>query len=190
MKYYTDITIISKENVHQVWSKLYTQLHIVFVKMKNENNRSNIGVSFTEYSDRFIGTKLRLFSSTKDELVTLKKDELFEMLEDEVHFSSVKEVPTYEHSVIWVRHHNDKSITSLAKRKAKRHNMSYNEALNSLKDYSQQKNNTHFIKMKSLSTNDNFSLNIDFIVSDESNCADFNTYGLSQKDSYVALPWF
>ena len=51
MKYYIEVTLIENPELvaYQLWSKLYTQLHIALAEIKNAEHKINIGVSFPQY---------------------------------------------------------------------------------------------------------------------------------------------
>lgn len=59
MKYYQEITIIKSPDIspYFIWSKLYTQLHLALVEVKNPDDSSNIGVSFLNISALKTATK-------------------------------------------------------------------------------------------------------------------------------------
>ena len=80
MKYYTEITFMMHDDIscYQLWAKIYSQLHLALVEIKNQDNTVNIGVSFPEYkynTERqigFLGTKIRLFAHKEESLQHLE----------------------------------------------------------------------------------------------------------------------
>ncbi len=107
MNYYQELTIIPSADVSPffVWSKCFTQVHLALVQQAKaiygENaTKGDIGVSFPEYRCEQndgkpftrLGTKLRVFATTKSELEQLNLDKWCERLLDYIHIKRIAEV--------------------------------------------------------------------------------------------------
>ena len=96
MKYYIDIALISNEedNLGYLWRKLYAQIHLALVEVRDESNLVSVGLSFPNYSNnRSLGDTLRLFASTEEKLKELKLEVWLNRLEGYVFIGDIKEVP-------------------------------------------------------------------------------------------------
>ena len=51
MKYYIEVTLMKTDDFspYELWSRIYTQLHIAFAEIKDTYDKVNIGVSFPQY---------------------------------------------------------------------------------------------------------------------------------------------
>lgn len=51
MKYYVELTLIDNCDFSgfELWSKVYTQLHIAFAEHSNERGKISFGLSFPQY---------------------------------------------------------------------------------------------------------------------------------------------
>ena len=205
MRHYIENTLLPNADIALcfLWQKVYQQIHIEFVDIKRENNTVPIGVSFPGYDSEknHLGNKLRLFAENKEQFESLDVNKYLNRLLDYVHISSIKEVPSnIKGFVLFKRQQVKSSITRLARRKAKRHGISYEEALASLSGFEEKQTKAPFIQMESLNTEGNvispdetsngrhkFRL---FIVKhsfDQPQQGSFNCYGLSQQ---ATVPWF
>lgn len=193
MKFYIEITLLPLPEIplHFLWEKVYQQIHLAFVEIKDSNNKVSIGVSFPEYDEENIqlGCKLRFFARTTDELNHLKLNSSLSRLRDYVQISEVRQVPeNIEIYSCYKRIQTKSSIPRLARRKAKYKNIRYEEALLSFPKSVQKMSKVPYINMKSLSSDKKYRLMIGrekAELKDKNNV--FSTYGLS---STCAVPLF
>ena len=191
MKYYQEITLIDQAEISSyfIWSKLYTQLHIALAKIKDTNDKVNIGVSFPQYrfnqekSIGFLGTKLRLFAPNEADLKKLDLKKWLDRLTDYVHITSIREVPeNVKGYAIYKRKQVKTNATRLARHRVKRGDIGFDEAL---ARYSNVVTTTElpFIQMKSLTSDQMFKLFIEKRSIEQSKSQVFSTYGLSSESS-------
>ena len=191
MKYYQEITLIDQAEISSyfIWSKLYTQLHIALAKIKDTNDKVNIGVSFPQYrfnqekSIGFLGTKLRLFAPNEADLKKLDLKKWLDRLTDYVHITSIREVPeNVKGYAIYKRKQVKTNAERLARHRVKRGDIGFDEAL---ARYSNVVTTTElpFIQMKSLTSDQMFKLFIEKRSIEQSKSQVFSTYGLSSESS-------
>ena len=198
MKYYQEITLIDQAEISSyfIWSKLYTQLHIVLAEVKDTNNKVNIGVSFPQYlfekNDKNLkvnlGKKLRIFAQNEADLKKLDFKKWLDRLTDYVHITSIREVPENIKSyAIYKRKQVKTNAERLARHRVKRGDIGFDEAL---ARYSNVVTTTDlpYIQMLSLSTSDEqdkkrFKLFIEKRSIGQSESQVFSTYGLSSESS-------
>ncbi|MCX7546288.1 type I-F CRISPR-associated endoribonuclease Cas6/Csy4 [Marinicella gelatinilytica] len=210
MNHYQEITIIKSPDIspYFVWSKVFMQVHIALVELKNKDDTVNIGVSFPEYrrfekNDKIIsvlGSKLRVFAKSEDELRELDLNQWLSRLSDYVHIKSIKSVPEKDVKNHLVVNKVDQigNMERLTRRFAKRKNISFEAAKQQqIENYAKEKGisisksadlydnpklqSYPYIMMKSLSGNNQFSLEIDQSETDQPQTGVFNTYGMSSK---------
>ncbi|MBS9777872.1 MAG: type I-F CRISPR-associated endoribonuclease Cas6/Csy4 [Gammaproteobacteria bacterium] len=207
MNYYQELTIIPCPDVDPffVWGRLFTQVHLALVEVKNPDQTSNIGVSFPEYryfekngkTIKYLGSKLRVFASTEDELVKLNLSQWCERLSDYVHIKSIAAIPDKAISNVIVKRfrqvkNNDRITESFAKKYGK----TFEEVKSSRIDYLKKTrgiteveaenlyNNPKleerpYIILGSLENKHRFSLEIDQREFESAVSGTFSTYGLS-----------
>jgi CRISPR-associated endonuclease Csy4 len=190
MKFYQEITLLQSEEIgiYFLWEKLFTQLHLGFVKFKGSEDNSSIGISFPEYHSRGLGKKIRLFAE-KETLLSFNTELRLDRLSDYIHIKSIKAVPSdvkYYTSFHRFRFKSNKD--GLVRRYAKRHKLSLNEASKHYEDFERTDTLLPFIQMKSLSTGEKFKLHIAQSSSKEEVNQGFTCYGLSltENKSYLA----
>jgi len=200
MKYYIEIKLFSDTEISLgfIWKKLYAQIHLALVEVRDENNLVSVGLSFPQYelSEFPLGDKLRLFAKSKEELETLDLNRWLARLLDYVEVSEIKEVPSNVNEFVSFRRKQFKSnseIRRLAKRYAKRNAITEEEALRNFelteKKYNKLKdeNKLPYINVKSLSTGREMKVFIKKSEPKEREDGLFSTYGLSNKST---VPWF
>lgn len=193
MKHYTEITFIQSDgfSFYQLWTKVYAQLHLALVEIKNPNDKVNIGISFPEYKFNeekgigFLGAKLRLFANTEEELHSLSIKHWLERLTDYVHISSIRLVPQEKVTayVTFQRKQVKTNAERLARHRVKtRNDISFDDAI---KLYQNRVTTTDlpFIQMKSLTNDQRFKLFIEKRIAPKSSESKFNTYGLSSNST-------
>ena len=191
MKYYIEVTLIENSELvaYQLWSKLYTQLHIALAEMKNSEHQSNIGVSFPQYrfnQERgvgFLGEKLRIFAQSETELQTLDIKKWLDRLTDYVHITSIREVPeNIKGYAVYKRKQPKTNAERLARHRAKRGDIDFDEALSRYQNVVTT-TDLPFIQMKSLTSGQPFKLFIEKQPAEQSASQVFSTYGLSSESS-------
>ncbi len=192
MKYFIELTLIGTNDFYfyQLWSKVYTQLHLAFVEIKDQDDKINVGVSLPEYQFNeekkigFLGTKLRIFANTEEELQKIDIKSRLERLNDYVHISSTREVP--EHKITSYSTFSRKQVKTsaerLARHRIKRGNIDFTEAKNRYQNVVTT-TDLPFIQLKSLTNQQPFKLFIEKRVSKRSIESKFSTYGLSSTSS-------
>jgi CRISPR-associated endonuclease Csy4 len=195
MNYYVDIKLLTDTEITLgfVWKKLYTQIHLALVEVRDKNNLTSIGLGFPRYSnDRFLGDTLRIFAPTKEELEKLNLNHWIARLLDYLTVSDIKEVPSNVTEFVSFRRKQFKTNAErLARRQAKRKGISYEEALKNYENFDEEekkkKNRLPFINIKSLSSNREMKIFIEKSKAKEESQGLFSTYGLSSEST---VPWF
>ena len=193
MDYYIELTLIKDSEIspYFIWSKLYTQLHLAFVEQKDANEQIPYGVSFPEYKVfeskgkkvMLLGSKLRVFANSQQELQALGLDQWLERLSDYVHIKSCKQVEGVSHYLTVSRYRPRPSQENLARRYARRHAVTVEDALNRLEGYEQSMEPYPYVQMKSLSGGSEFSLCINQQIVEKPALGKFSTYGLSASST-------
>lgn len=200
MRKYVEITLLpdAETPLYFLWSKLYQQLHLAFVEVADLDGKVNVGVSFPNYHQekRQLGNKLRVFAETETELENLQLTKWLERLSDYVHSKKIQNVPEpvkgYAFFSRLIEKGNDEK---LARRRAKKLGVSYEEALKFFQDKQnrlQPKRDVHlypFISMQSLSSENRDRHPVTVVRSEAQGLVfgkGFSTYGLA-SDSSVPL---
>ncbi len=188
MKYYLEITLIDggDEPLYFIWSKLYAQLHLALVEVKNHNDKSNIGVSFPEYRFNeekgigFLGAKLRLFANSEEELRNLKINDWLTRLSDYLHITSIREVSAHKITghTTFSRKQVKTNADRLARHRVKRGDIDFDEAVKRYQNIVTT-SNLPFIQLKSLTNQHPFRLFIQKENRVDAKNSSFNSYGLS-----------
>jgi CRISPR-associated endonuclease Csy4 len=188
MKYFTELTLIPDADTppHYLWKVVLLQIHIGLVEMKDESGKVPVGISFPKYNlKKFqIGNKIRLFGQTEEILETLNLSTRVNKLSDYVHLTSIKPVPerikgyttffkvqkkTYKHTLV--------------RRRAKRHNLTIEQAYKDYENFVGRTINLPYINMISCSTSQRYRLYVEKKEVRESLYEGFNTYGLSRSST-------
>lgn len=193
MKYYMDIKILPNSEVSLgfLWQKVYQQMHIALVEIKDEHDCVKVGFSFPKYRDNSfpLGDILRVFAISKDELETLNVRKWLSGLEEYVFLDETKDVPIdIKEYAQFKRKQVKSSAERLARRQAKRKNLVFEEVLKNYEMMKEETTKLPFIRMKSSSTNQEMPLFIDKKMSPKEDSGLFNTYGLSK--TIATIPWF
>ncbi|MCK5919076.1 MAG: type I-F CRISPR-associated endoribonuclease Cas6/Csy4 [Cocleimonas sp.] len=186
MKSYLDITLLPNADIslYFLWEKVYQQLHLALVERQQSNKTVKIGVAFPEYKrEKFqLGSKLRLFAPSNVDLEKLNINNWLSRLSDYVHITSIREVPDkkIEGYAYFKRVQLKSNNARLARRKAKREEISLDEAQNFYQQYKEGYSRAPFIHIKSIGSNKRFRLLIEKVKVDTAGGkAIFSTYGLS-----------
>jgi CRISPR-associated endonuclease Csy4 len=193
MKYYLELTLLPNNEVNLgfLWYKLLNQLHIVLVDNKSDDNVSNVAFSWPQYkmSAFPLGNKLRLFAHNKMDLQQLNLATWLQSLVDYVHICSIKAVPSeIKNYVCFTRKQCKSNIERLARRRAKRHNISYEQSLACYINFNEQYSQLPFFQLHSVSKGEKFKF---FLIKKrvkQAEIGDFNCYGLAKGSATV--PWF
>ena len=193
MNYYIDITLLPDTDVGLffLWEKVYQQVHFALVSIKDEEQRTPIGIVFPEYDlkKNYLGRKLRLFSPDSKTFKQLNLQKWLSRLADYVHLTSVKNVPdNIKEYVCCYRVRLKTNQERLARRKAKRSNISFEEALTALDGFKEKRTDLPYIQLTSRETGQRFRLFIEQKPAKVSSISkSFTCYGLSAES---ALPKF
>ena len=193
MKYYLDITLLPDTEITLgfIWHKVYQQIHIALAENKVADNESAIALSLPNYGDhKFpLGNKLRLLAETEQVLDTLAINTWLKRFTDHTHITSIKSVPeSVNEYACFSRKQVKTNFSRLARRRAKRHNETFEQALQHYVSFEDEKTKLPFINIKSLSKGEQFRLFIERKVSEQAEKGKFNCYGLSKEQATV--PWF
>jgi len=182
MKHYIEMTLLPSADIelHFLWEKVYQQLHFALV----ESGKGEVAVSFPDYDykRRYLGAKVRLLSSSKAVLESIRVEQWFSRLLDYVHIARIRPVPDVAEHRVFRRVQTKSSIERLARRYAKRNQLTEAEAQHFFKDKKEVCSSAPFIRMKSQSSGNCYRL---MIASEASKQAQeegqFSSYGLSSE---------
>lgn len=192
MKYYIELRLLETQdiNINFLMNKIYGRIHLLLVKNKKTDNMIDIGISFPDYSkkEKRLGRRIRLLSESEESLKNLELEKNLRMFKDYAIFSGIKAVPKQINShSIFKRLQVKTNPERLARRKAKRENISMSEALKKYKDFKAKQLELPYIQLKSYSNNNDYRLYINKVDKKTDNEYLFNTYGLSNS---VSVPNF
>ncbi len=185
MKVYQDITLLPADDIglYFLWEKVYQQLHLALVEQRVDKNVTDIGIAFPKYSvePKGLGNKIRIFAETESRLNQLALSKWLSRLTDYVHLTSIKEVPEnikgYER---FVRQQAKATPERAARRAAKKQGISYEQALEVRKHVVPKLPDLPYLKLRSLSKDETFSLFIRHEALTDKTSGLFSTYGLSK----------
>ena len=197
--YYQEITLtpFSGININRVWTSAFKQVHLALVTEMNKfgGEKGKIGVSFPQYrlegKEKTLGKKLRVFAEDKADLESLNLWKWLYRLDDYVTIDDIKEVPSYVTSYAIYRRYHNKAVSAMSKarRYAKRHDCTEEEAMETLHVKKRAKVELPpYLRLYSESDNHKvFNLCIEKIPQEHKNYAGFNGYGL---DNISTVPEF
>lgn len=192
MNYYLELTIIGNPELtpYQIWSKLYTQLHLAFVEQKDEQDKVGYGVSFPQYrtlADKkiaYLGYKLRVFAPTEQALSALNLDKWLERLVDYIHISSIRSVPNdIKGYANYYRATPKMILDERITHQAKRHGVPYHKAAERFEGYKEQSLVYPHIQLTSQTNHQSYPLYIGKQAAEILTDGRFGTYGLSRTSS-------
>ena len=194
MQYYQEITILpnAELSVYAVWSKIFYQVHLKLAEAQNNEARGKIGVSFPKYENNAdkvcLGDKLRIFAESLDELAALRLVDALQRYKDYVKIKQPRMIPKRIVSgyAVYSRYRFESSRSQKARRYAKRHNISYDEAEQLFPNNARGKQ-PPYIQLKSSTNGNSFRLYITKALKDEECKNGFSAYGL---DSLSTVPEF
>ena len=192
MNYYLELTIIGNPELtpYQIWSKLYTQLHLAFVEQKDAQDKTVYGVSFPQYrtlADKkiaYLGYKLRVFAPTEQALSALNLDKRLEHLADYIHISSIRSVPDdIKGYANYYRATPKMTLDERITHQAKRHGVPYHKAAERFEGYKEQSLVYPHIQLTSQTNHQSYPLYIGKQTAEVLTDGRFGTYGLSRTSS-------
>lgn len=187
MKFYIELTLLPSPEVplYFLWEKIYGQVHLALVEMQDAEGKVSIGVAFPGYdaSTFQLGSKLRLFADGKADLERLDLGKWLHRLSDYVHLTSIRDVPAKCEYALFRRLQPKSSNVRLARRKAKRHSVTVEQAVQQLNGRKEQMSKAPFIWCKSLSSNKRYRLMIASDQDKQFQAGRFSTYGLSSSST-------
>jgi CRISPR-associated endonuclease Csy4 len=191
MRYYQEISLLHRANIglYDFWQKLYQQTHLALVENKDEAEKSAIGVSFPEYDagQFLLGTKLRLFAPERSALEQLGCEKWLSRLKDYLQCGEIKSVPETVAGQACFRQVKPKgSKEKLARRRAKRHGGTFEQALVYFDSYEEEHSRLPYINMGSQTNGKHFRLFIEKQEKAVPQAGVFSCYGLS-RDATVPL---
>jgi CRISPR-associated endonuclease Csy4 len=168
---------------------VYQKIHIAFVENQNSDGSINIGAAFPGYTSTSLGNILRLIAIDGNELNKLNIGKYLRSFSDYIKIDGIKDIPKdIQGYMIFNRIQPESSKDRIARRKAKRENISFEDAMKKIGDKTSEFCSAPYIQMKSYSSDKRYKL---FIGSSIANQAsehwEFSTYGLS---SITAVPMF
>jgi CRISPR-associated endonuclease Csy4 len=215
MNYYQETTLINGDkSLYEIWSIVYTQLHIALADLKNHHDINNIGVSFPDYkyevkSDgrefAMLGNKLRVFAHSKEDLDKLDlkqwlekvntdksirtKWKLFDSFDinDYVHIKRIAEIGDKATGYVSVHRYRFKPIEIQAQTLADKLKVSYDEAMVTVAKRKKEMA-VPFIQMHSQTNNSNYRLSVLQLPSDKAKSGSFNVYGMNGMRDTVTVP--
>ena len=192
MKFYLDITLLpnAEASLGFLWHKVYGKLHLALVEQQTANGNSAIGVSFPEYGNKNfpLGAKLRLFAPTQLQLQNLDMGKWSSGLTDYSHYTSIKKVPlNVTNFARFSRKQLKTNMDRLARRRAKRKNEPFEQALKHFYGFKDHESKLPFVSMNSLSKKERFRLFIEKEMVEQEEFGEFTCYGLSKG---ATVPWF
>lgn len=186
VKYYQELTILpdGEVNENHIWGKLYQSVHIALSDKMEERGR--IGVSFPHYSLDGLGDKLRIFAETEEDLLALNMQQQVARYRDYVHVKSIAKIPKHVAWATFRRRHNKGNPAKLARRYAKRHNVSFDEAINLFSEQEHRKQEHRklpYVVLRSDSNGYEYRLSIEKIDKEEVAEMGFGSYGLDNQST-------
>ncbi|WP_336720254.1 type I-F CRISPR-associated endoribonuclease Cas6/Csy4 [Acinetobacter soli] len=192
-KFYQEITLIAQGEISLsfLWSKLYTQLHLGFVKQKDAEEKIIYGVSFPKYrliqqkKLGYLGDKIRIFADSVEALEQLNLNHWLERLQDYVHVLSARKVPEDKINgyATYFKVNPKLTIEQRILHQAERRGISIEEAQQHFKALDLTETFEPYINMKSQTNDMNFRLIIGKKCADEANIGKFGSYGLSRTST-------
>jgi CRISPR-associated endonuclease Csy4 len=185
--FYQDLTLLpdAEVPVNFLLSKVYMQIHIALGSWKNHYQNQPFGISFPEYGDKGLGSKVRIFSENREQLEELNLPDKLTRYRDYVHLTTARKVPAarVKGYASYSRYQPDGTPEQKARRYVSRHpETNYEAALVLMKQRKEDYKNP-YIQLKSLSNGNKFNL---FVIKEEKPEAregTFSTYGLSSEAS-------
>ena len=181
MWFFQDVILQPTEDISAsfLWSRVYRQVHLALVNSKDEQGIIRCGVAFPEYSEE------NLLTPEESDLQRLNlPDALKRLTPDYVKITTIRQVPIRKCKgyVTYSRYQPEAAVMQKARRYAKRHGISIEEA-QKLFPTAVSKNRYPYIQLESMTNHHRFSLFIQKQEAVEQPCNGFSAYGFSKKSS-------
>ena len=193
MKYYIELTAIPMDGipVYIILGKMMEAIHKCIITQKENGSKDIYAVSFPEYTEKYIGRKIRVFANSVESLQRFNIHSMLNSILDYVHITSIRTVPNniqyaiFKRVQINSRHH-------MAKYYAKNYNVSYEDAYKQICIRHPNKLilNLPFIQLYSYSTKQKMPLFIKKIKADKPALSNINSYGLNNMSCNCTVPIF
>lgn len=188
MNYYLEITLLPHSEIewHFLWEKVYQQLHLGLVTIKDEKDTVSLGISFPSLNVKrhHLGHQLRVFAKTQEQLEQFNAPHWFNTLSDYVHLTQIRTVPkTVKAYGSYFRIQTKSNNEQLAKRRSKWLKISVDEAIQHFASRPEQQTNAPFVYAKSNSSGQRFPIFIGYLEQAEANENSFSCYGLSKQST-------
>jgi len=199
---YQEITLLPSDEIpcNFLWEKVFQQVHLALVETKTcssglgngssqVGDYSEYGLSFPKYDQQLnaLGCKLRVFADNESKLASLDLQRWLDRLLDYCRLSAMDTVPQGFGHARFSRRQLIGNIKKLARRRAKRKQESYEQALEYYQGLKPKCTRLPYIHVNSLSGQRRFPLFIGFDMAEEYQEGKFSCYGLS---STATVPWF
>jgi len=185
MKYYIEIRLMDEMEIGLgfLWQKLYQRVHLSLVELVDEEGRVPVGVSFPEYQRGSfpLGGRLRLFAEEESSLKTLRLQNRLADMAEYLTISEIREVPTDHGYAVFSRKQIKNNPMRLAKRYAKRHDISLEEALKRYEKFDMRTSKLPYFNFRSSSTGQRMMVFVQKSSVEENQVGLFNTFGLSAQ---------
>ena len=170
-----------------IWQKLYERLHKALVPLKDAEGAVPVGFTFPRYGGDFpLGDRLRVFAPDEATLEKLSLEDMLSDLADYVNISEIRQTPAEHGHVVFRRKQFKTNPLRQARRYAKRHGISYEEALARYATFDAdekiQKNRLPFFNFHSTSTGQKMRIFIVKGTVEHPREGKFTTFGLSKCD--------
>ena len=189
MWFFQDVILQLTEDISAsfLWSKVYRQIHLALVNSKDEQGIIRCGVAFPKYSDEHptLGHQLRLLAPDESDLQHLNLTEaLKRFTPDYVKIKTIRPVPVRacKGFVTYGRYQPEATVMRKARRYAKRHGISIEEA-QKLFPAPINKTRYPYIQLDSMTNHHRFSLFIQKKEAVEQPFKGFSAYGFSTETS-------
>ena len=188
MNRYLDITLLPDAEIgqHFLWEKVYQQIHLGLAACKDENGKIPIGIALPGYDaeKNQLGNKLRLLAETEALLEQFDARQRLSRLSDYVHLTGIRGIPDriLTHACFY-RIQPKSNNARLARRRAKRGVIGFEQALALFENTPEQHSNAPYVWIKSLSSGERFRLFIGNAEVTSRDNSGFNAYGLSRQSS-------
>jgi CRISPR-associated endonuclease Csy4 len=186
MKFYQEITLIPDAEVplYFLWTKVYTRLHTAFADQKNKYG-TVYAVSFPEYNERSLGTKVRILALKEEDLKTLNLSEALKVFADYVHLTRIRPIPEgrIKGYAVYSRYQPENSLLGKIRRYVSRHDgISYEQASDLIRRKADEAG-LPYITLKSATNGQRYPLFIRKKDAQQTGEPEFNTFGLSRHSS-------
>lgn len=191
LKYYLDITLQHSHEINQyfILQKVFQQLHLGFVEAQNVDGVVPIGLSFPNYHNKELDTKLcklRLLATDENILEKFNVKHLLARFSDYVHMTGIRPVPSQVYGYAIYHRQQSKSASAyrrLVQRMSEREGITMLEAEAKITSFKQQELKVPYINVYSASSEQRFRLFIVRREAEASSYSGFNSYGLSNTST-------